>query len=450
MLMDNNTDLKDLLKFCRTKIKIFVLFTIITCILGAVYTIFLQKPKYQSYATVILNGSENASTITTTDITINKSLIDTYTEVIKSRRVLDQVIQKLEMEDSYKELVGKIKVTDVNDAEIIKITVKYSSPENAQKIANAIAIFFTKEVTTLFNLSNVSILDEAVIDENPCNINYPLQALISMGAGLVISCIIVFVMYSFDTTIKSAEQIEQRIKLSTIGKVRELHNLEKGELIVETDPKCISSEDIRTIRTNLQLSLSSKATKAILITSPNPSEGKSFISSNLAIAFAQDGKKTILVDCDLRRGRQHETFNISNEFGLSSIISSPINNESKFLHKTSNKNLYVIPRGPVPINPSELLGNSTFKALLEYLKKNFDYIVLDGTPVQGLPDALILASLVDTSIIVCMNNQTTTEVLNSTKKALRSVKSEIAGVVINKIKENSSGYYGKYYGKYYE
>ena len=143
----------------------------------------------------------------------------------------------------------------------------------------------------------------------------------------------------------------------------------KNELVVYNKPKSNISEDIRTIRTNLQFTSSVQDSKVLLVTSSVPGEGKSFISANLACAFAQTGETTLIVDCDLRLGRTHKIFNISNSKGLSNLLaSSDVLDCADFIKKTSISDLYVIPRGTVPPNPSELLNSPNMKKLITYNK----------------------------------------------------------------------------------
>ncbi|MCI8547488.1 MAG: CpsD/CapB family tyrosine-protein kinase [Bacilli bacterium] len=216
------------------------------------------------------------------------------------------------------------------------------------------------------------------------------------------------------------------------------------ELIVHLRPKSSISENIRTIRTNLQFSSIKENMKVILITSSIPGEGKSFISSNLAAAFAQTKKKVLLIDCDIRRGKQHRILWSKDEKGLSDLLISndDVNN---YIVKTAIDNLYLITRGTIAPNPSELLNSNKMKNLIAELKNRFDYIILDGVPVTGLPDALVLSKIADKTVIIASAGYTPTDLLVNTKKSLLNVGADIAGVVVNKLKVPNSSYYSKYY-----
>lgn len=220
----------------------------------------------------------------------------------------------------------------------------------------------------------------------------------------------------------------------------------KSELIVQNDPKSNVAEALRIVRTNLQFSSVDEKLKTILVTSSVPGEGKSFISSNLAVTFAQNNSKVLLVDCDMRKGRLHKIFNLSNDKGLSNLLIDDINTDiKKYIKKTDIENLSIITMGSMPPNPSELLASAKSKVVIQMLKNKFDYIIFDGTPVTGLTDSIIMASLVDKVVIVSSIGNINVEILENTKQALSNVNANIAGVIANKTPLVNSNYYG-YYG----
>lgn len=223
----------------------------------------------------------------------------------------------------------------------------------------------------------------------------------------------------------------------------------KYELVVNTRPKSNISEDIRTIRTNLQFSLTDEDIKTILITSAAPGDGKSFISSNLAVAFAQTGAKVLLIDTDLRLGEVHKVFKLSNTEGFSNLLATrDIKNAkdcAKFILRTGIDNLYVITRGTVPPNPSELLDSNNAKLIVNMLRKSFDYIIFDGVPINGLSDSLVTARYSDRVVLVCSINRTDVDELEKAKKSLENINAKIAGVVVNRTSVNKRGKYSNYY-----
>ena len=220
----------------------------------------------------------------------------------------------------------------------------------------------------------------------------------------------------------------------------------KEELVIHNKPKSNISEDLRTIRTNLMFTSSDEESQVILVTSSIPGEGKSFISSNLATAFAQTDETTLLIDCDLRLGRIHKIFGVSNDKGFSNLLASQsVVNCADFIKKTPIPNLYVIPRGTVPPNPSELLNSTNTKRVINFLRENFSRIIFDGVPINGLPDSLIMALLVDRVVLVTAVGYTKIDELMEAKKALEKIDANIAGVVVNRVNQTKRGKYSNYY-----
>jgi len=225
----------------------------------------------------------------------------------------------------------------------------------------------------------------------------------------------------------------------------------KKELIAHKDPKSPVSEVFRTLRTNIQFMNSNQQLKTLLVTSALPSEGKSWVSSNLAVAFAQTGKKVILIDADMRKGRLYNIFGVLPRPGLSNYLSGIHESEQEtanllnYLRETEVPNLYVMPAGNIPPNPSELLVSEKFVALLEELKVRCDLIVIDGTPSKLVTDAIILSRVVDTTIVVTAHNQTKKDDLAKVLKDIKNVGGRVAGVVYNKIPVSQKKYSETYY-----
>ena len=219
------------------------------------------------------------------------------------------------------------------------------------------------------------------------------------------------------------------------------------ELVINSDPKSAISESIRTLRTNLQFSSVDKKIKTILITSSVPGEGKSFIAANLACSFANSGSKVLLVDCDIRKGRQHRIFGFHNKKGLSNLLLDNVTKVySEYIHETVINNLSVIFKGMTPPNPSELLNSEKNKQLISVIKDEFDVVIFDGAPITGLPDSLIMSTLVDGVIVVTACKETAITLLENTKKSLQNVNANILGVILNRASSKKNKYYGTYYG----
>ena len=227
----------------------------------------------------------------------------------------------------------------------------------------------------------------------------------------------------------------------------------KKELIVHEDPKSPISEIFRTLRTNIQFTYTKNKLKTILVTSTLPGEGKSWVSSNLAVTFAQAGKKVILVDADMRKGRQYSIFGVSPRPGLSNYLSGVDDNNNEeasedilsYIQETSVENLYLISAGNIPPNPSELLISTQMENLINKLREMADIVIIDGTPSQLVTDSLILTRMVDSTVVVAASKKTKKEDLRRIIKNIQNIGGKIAGVVVNKVPISAKKYEQSYY-----
>ncbi len=227
----------------------------------------------------------------------------------------------------------------------------------------------------------------------------------------------------------------------------------KKELIAHRDPKSPVSEVFRTLRTNIQFMNTNNKLKTLLVTSTLPGEGKSWVTANLAVTFAQAGKKVILVDADMRKGRQYTIFEVSPRPGLSNYLSGfdintgeEISDDlAEYIQDTQVKNLYIMSAGNIPPNPSELLISTKMISLLDRLKELCDIVIIDGTPCELVTDAIILSRIVDSTVIVTAHKQTKKDDLQKIVTNIQNVGGKIAGVVLNKIPASVRKYEQSYY-----
>ena len=443
-------NIKELLNYIKEKIWIVGIALVLSVTTSLIYTGIIKQPIYKSSTTYVLISDSSNEGITTSEVTLNEKLIATYKEIIKSRNILEKVINNLKLDMTTQELARTISVEQVSTSSMIKITVANEDPETAKSIAETIGYEFSKEIESLYKISNLGLVDKALTPTIPSNRSNTKEIVMINGGAIAASIMIIFMLFYFDNTIKDQEQVEEKTNLPVLGSVPLVSKKKEDkskDLIVHNDPKSPISEGIRTIRTNLQFSNVDAINKKIMITSSMPGEGKSFTSANIATAFAQDGNKVLIVDCDMRKGRIHKIFEISNNKGLSNLLIDNIEkNYKKYIKKTKIENLEILPSGIVPPNPSELLNSEANKKLISILEKEYDYIIFDCVPINGLPDSLIMTNLVNKVMIVCAANITPTELLQKTKTSLQNVDADIAGIIINKTKSTYNKYYGHYYG----
>ena len=447
-------NIRDFLNYLKKYVLVIAAVALVLIIGVFIYDKSIKKPLYTTYTTIILtksNETQTGTTITQNDILLNQKLVETYSKIIKSKLVLEQVISETGVTYTAEELSENVSVEAYENTEMLKISVTDQDPELAANIANSIAQVFSGEIAKIYQINNISVVDVAVTPEEVSNNTLKRDLLIALFISIFGTIGVVFVVYYFDDTVKLTDDLEEEIGMPVVAKVFKSDigskNNRKVELLAQKYPKSVVSESIKTLRTNLQFSSVDEDIKTILITSSIPGEGKSFISANLAISFAQTDKRVLIVDCDMRKGRQHRIFKLSNSKGLSNLLIDDMTNYKDYINKTSVPGVHVITRGTVPPNPSELLNSKKNADLLRVLKAKYDVIIYDGVPCNGLPDSIIMSKLVDKVLIVSSDSMTPKSVLESTKKQLESVNAPIAGDVLNNVNRKNSTY-GKYYGYY--
>ena len=224
----------------------------------------------------------------------------------------------------------------------------------------------------------------------------------------------------------------------------------KKELVTHLVPKSPVSETFRTLRTNIQFMNSNIKLRTLLVTSTVPGEGKSWVTSNLAVTFAQAGKRVVLIDADMRTGRLYTIFKVQPRPGLSNYLSK-YSDESNHLDlndyvvPTEVENLYIMPAGNVPPNPSELLVTRQMRNLLDELKRKVDLIIIDSTPCKLVTDSIILSRMVDSTMIVSAHNETRKDDLERVVRDIKNVGGRVIGVVYNKLPITSRKYTKAYY-----
>ncbi|MBR0134327.1 polysaccharide biosynthesis tyrosine autokinase [Candidatus Saccharibacteria bacterium] len=446
-------DLKDFLSY----LKKFVIVIIVVAIVAVAGTYFydttIKTPMYTTYTKILLvkNQDEDTNTsVNINDINANQKLAATYSEFVKSRLVLQQVIDELRLDYSVEQLAKNVSVTNITDTQILKISVTDANPERARDIADSTTKVFAKEIENITHFDNVRPYEAAQVNNTPSNNTLSRDLIIAALVGIFGVLAIVFIIYYFDDTVKYSEDLERKIGIPVIGKIiRSDVSTRRGrkpdELIVQRYPKSAVTESIKSLRTNLQFTNVDKGLHTILMTSSLASEGKSFVSSNLAISFAQSGRRTLIVDCDLRKGRLHHVFHLPNIQGLSHLLVDKAANFGRYIQKTSIDNLYIITRGTYPPNPSELLGSDKNRELINVLRQHFDIIIFDGAPCNGVTDSIVMSTLVDEVLIVTKNASTPRSALDTTRDMLAKVNAPIAGVVMNSVDKKVAKYYS-YYG----
>ncbi len=329
--------------------------------------------------------------------------------------------------------------------------------QNRQLYASLLQTFEQVRLAEAESISNVIQAEPATVPERPISPKVMQNTLLAAIVGGMLAIGGIFLVEALDDTVKGPEDVTRNVNLPVLGVVA-VHETGKGELITATQPRSPIAEAFRSLRTNIQFASVDRNLQTILVTSALPSEGKSTVAANLAIALAQSGKRVVLLEADLRRPSVHRYLAVPNRLGLSAIFVQPQVYLDGSLQGTHVPNLKVLTSGDLPPNPSELLGSERMQAIIRQVREQADVLVLDTPPVMAVTDAVVLAPRVDGVLLVVKPGDTKTSALQAAVEQLRRVGANVLGVVLNEVQtkgfryryySNSYYYYGyhEYYGQ---
>lgn len=295
-------------------------------------------------------------------------------------------------------------------------------------------------------LNNIIIDEDARAPAEPVRPQVLATTILATAVGTVLVLgLIVFIDY-LDDTVKDPEKVEQTTGLSVIGTISHFAVSKPADaLVLANQPRAPISEAYRQLRTNIQYVSISRELKTILVTSAHMAEGKTTSAANLAIALTQAGNRVILIDADMRRPALHRVFQIPNSKGLTNLLLCN-DTDASFVQATKIKDLSLVPSGPLPPNPAELLGSGRMKEVTAWLAQQADYVIFDSPPILVVTDSALLAQLVDTTLVVANAAQTRYQVLAAAGKRIAAVDGHIAGVLLNRVNPKDSAYH--YYHNY--
>ncbi len=319
-------------------------------------------------------------------------------------------------------------------------------------------------LTRLFKVASVRVVDNALVSQSPVSPRVPLNIAAGILAGLLLGVGIAFGLTRLDRSIKSTDDIEA-LGISALGVIPAMDAKRKRafkrhkpwnaprdpshDLVVHHDPQSTVAEAFRAVRTNLTFLAAKEEMRSLLITSTSPGDGKTTTATSLAITMAQSGKKVLLVDTDMRRPRLQQVFNLDSAQGITSVLVGN-QQENDVISESFIENLSILPCGPIPPNPSELLHMPRFEALLLRLQQHYDRVIFDSPPLSAVTDAAVIAPRVSAVIVVAQSRRTTRDGLKRIIKRLNDIGARMAGTIINYVHLSEHGYgYGYQSGSYY-
>ena len=298
--------------------------------------------------------------------------------------------------------------------------------------------------------SNIRVVDEAEIPRSPVRPKKARNLVLGLFGGLIAGLGLAFFFEYLDNRIKNPDEIKQVLGLSYLGLVPGMRTQDlndgRSPLISEPVPQNFA-EAFRGIRTSVVFSSAEEGPRSVLVTSTQPSEGKSVVAANLAMSIAQAGQRVLLIDGDMRKPRLHDLLKVHQDPGLSSLLVGKAK-ANDAVHKTSVTNLWVLPSGPIPPNPAELLGSTRFRDLLNTLRDHFDWLVIDSPPVMAVTDASVIAHRTTGVVFVIGSEQVNRHTVRTAVARLRDSKATILGAVLNRVNVQKNPYYYAHYYKH--
>lgn len=335
----------------------------------------------------------------------------------------------------------------------INYTVLKREAESTKEMYDLVIKRF-KETSLTENIrtGNIRVVDLAEVPKGPVKPKKGQNVLLGLIVGLALGIGLAFFLEYLDNTIKTPDDLKERLKIPYLGPVP-LMALAGGEnpgpqedLVTVAQPKSTASEAYRGIRTSLFFSAADNAPRTVLITSAAPSEGKTMTAANVAVTMAQAGNRVLIIDCDMRRPRVHRMFNVQRDRGVSNVLvgNCPL---AEAIIPSAVPGLDVLPAGPVPPNPSEMLGSQSMVKLFQTLRERYDRIIVDSPPITAVTDAVILSRLADGVLLVVRAGETHREIIRNGVELLKAANAHILGAILNGVDMGRDSYY--YYQYYY-
>ena len=447
-----------------------------------------ETPLYTAEVKVLVQGGQTLGAPTLGDIQTSEALASTYSDLIKTRPVLNRVVQELDLSYDAESLSGQIEINSPRS--FIEISVTDKDPNQAAEIANSVGQSFiddfrARQLATIAQfeaslrplgieertadiiaaqaaaISTLTIVEQALPPDSPSNSGNSLNIFLGALVGLLLAGLIVFLLEYLDNSIKSPEELRALTGLAnsdagmpSLGSVlRQSGGNGTGPIILtEEYRRTPFSESYKFLQTNLEFAtLDVPGTKTILITSSVPGEGKTTTAANLSISMAREGKSVVLVDSDLRRPNLHKVFGIDNNTGLTNWVLGHANTD-QVLTPTEIEGLSVVTSGPIPPDAVRVLRSPSMKQLVSELQERAEIVVFDSPPLLSVTDPMLMVPLVDVVILVVDADRTGREMVKRGAEILQHGSPMVVGTVLNKVGSRRTNYGGGYYyyQSYYE
>ncbi|MBH5142493.1 polysaccharide biosynthesis tyrosine autokinase [Rhodococcus erythropolis] len=451
-------EIVDYLKILQARWRIVAAVTVLG-ILGALCASLLSTPVYQASTRLFVSTSAGTSVNEALQGSqLSQQRVLSYTKLLTGRtlaqRTIDELGPRVVGGMSAEELASKVTATSAPDTVLIDLGVKDPSPELAREIANTLSSEFValaKELETPENGGTPPA--RVVVEQQAQELSVPVSPKTSRNlalgavAGLVSGIALALIRDRLDNTVKDRRTVEEIAGSAMVGTIPFDKVVEVNHAITFSDGNSVSAEAFRELRTNLQFLEVDHPPRVIVVTSSLPSEGKTTTAVNIALVLAEAGKSVCLMEGDLRKPRVSKYLGLIGSVGVSSVLSGQATLDD-VLQPTEFDGLTVLASGPIPPNPSELLGTDTAKHVLDELRARYDYVIIDASPLLPVTDAAVLAAMSDGALVIARHGSTKRDQLARAVGNLQSVGAHVLGTVITMTPSRGRNAYE--YSYYYE
>jgi capsular exopolysaccharide synthesis family protein len=452
--------IRSFIRILRQRIWVIALTAILLTGIGLGFSL-AQKPVYEA-SIIILIGQKPGNDIPMnlgSDVSGLQQLTQTMAAAIDTRSVAEGVINKLDLRESPEQFLENLSVEQTATTQFIEVSYADTSPEQAKRIVNAVGDVFSERVADVSPTSSAitaTVWERAVTPDAPLGPDPVRNGLLALVIGGMLGVGLAFLLELLSDSWRSPEEAEHisgaptlsaipkfeasRVKnISRWARTKQMaHDRSEGPVTV-TNPGDAASEAYRTLRTHLLYALSDAACNVIVVTSPGPMVGKSTTCANLGVVLAQAEKKTLVLGCDFRNPTLHKIFGLPNAFGMVNVLAEERGLQEVWREPLSG--LKVVAGGPVSPSPTELLGSTGFAGLLNQVRQEFDYILIDAPPVQLASDAMILSAQGDGVLLVIDYESTSKESVRQSVRELEIAGANVLGTVMNNVEPPKVGYY---------
>lgn len=421
--------------------------TLVTLGLAAAYTALTPRA-YASSTRFFVNvtGDDTTSALAQGN-TFTQARVKTYAQILEDPAVLQPVMQTVGIGGTTDELADRVTSMIPLDTSLIDVTVTDSSPQRAQQIAAAIGEEFPRYVDIIEAKSKrqspvtLSVTRPAMIETSPVSPRPTRNLALGLVLGLLLGFGAALLRDVLDKSVKSQRDLETVTDRTILGGIAFDQDASTHPLIVQVDPRSQRAEAFRSLRTNLQFIDVANPPKSIVVTSSLPGEGKSTTTANLALSLAETGLKVVVIEGDLRRPRLLDYLGFEGSVGLTDVLVGRVDVED-VLQPFGRTGLRLLGAGPIPPNPSELLGSANMEQLVADLSERYDYVLIDAPPLLPVTDAAVLSTLVDGALVVVGAGVAQREHVRRALESLEAVNGSVLGLILNrvKVKDLGSGY----------